>query len=154
MCAFAAGWIAHPAPNRPVTADAVALAPLPIDEQSAPPESPTAVGTTGVRSQENAPDLEKDVAAARITGILTLKVDDHGHERELQFPVIDAAGIDLRHWLTRPSGLNASAVQALERRGHKVESQRQFVTVSLKDGRNLLLPVDQVDVHFAHRVYQ
>ena len=72
----------------------------------------------------------------------------------MQLPVIDGEGIDIRQWLERPSAVNALAVQALERRGHKVESQRQLVTVNLKDGRKLLLPVDQVDVHFAHRIYQ
>lgn len=158
-CAFVAGWIARPAPDRHVTAGAVAPVPRTADQKPATGAGPTAINTTasghGERGPgEAAPDEEKDNAGVRIAGVVTLKFDDHGQEREMQLPVIDGAGIDLRQWLDQPSAVKASAVQALERRGHKVESQRQLLTVNLKDGRKLLLPVDQVDVRFAHRVYQ
>jgi hypothetical protein len=157
--AFIAGWILRPSPTRLATADAVAVAPSNGDQQQVADAHPASTGTMSAGtieqgSQDAGPGTKRDPAGVRVTGILTLKFDDHGQEREMQLPVIDAAGIDVRHWLEQPSTVNAAAVKALERRGHKVESQRQLVTVSLKDGRRLLLPVDQVDVRFAHRVYQ
>jgi hypothetical protein len=161
-CAFFARWIVRPTPPVPVAEDPVALAPNPVDRQQVAVTSPVAdspnpagkIEETDQDLQAIASEPERDPPGVRVTGILTLKFDDHGQEREMRFPVIDAAGIDVRQWLEQASSLNPSAVQALERRGHKVESQRQLVTVNLNDGRKLLMPVDQVDVHFAHRVYQ
>lgn len=158
VCAFAAGWTTRSKPAPPGAPDAVAVAPKPADQRqvtaSAVAADTNVAGPSEPDANETTPVAEKLPAGVQVTGILTLKFDDHGHEREMQLPVIDAAGIDLRQWLEQPSAFNAAAVQALERRGHKVESQRQLVTVNLKDGRKLLLPVDQVDVRFAHRVYQ
>jgi hypothetical protein len=68
--------------------------------------------------------------------------------------VIEGPGIDTRWLLEQPPAIRASVVQALERRGHKVEAHRQLLTVNLKDGRKLILPVDEVDVRSANRVYQ
>ncbi len=149
VCAFAAGWIFRPTPAAPATASAVAPS-IRISEQ----KPVVAEGSDGeAAAGEKSPDTE-DPNGVRVAGILTLKFDDHGHERELKLPVLEGSGIDVREWLDQPSAINASAVQALERRGHKVESHRQLLTVNLKDGRKLLLPVDQVDVRFAHRVFQ
>jgi hypothetical protein len=102
-------------------------------------------------SDKNGPQVP---ASMRMAGILALQVDDHGQLREVRVPVLDAPGIDIRSLLEQAPPTRSSAIQALERRGHKVETHRQLLTVDLKDGRKLLVPVDQVDVHFANRVYQ
>jgi hypothetical protein len=90
----------------------------------------------------------------RMAGILTLQVDDHGQTREVRVPVLDASGVDIRSLLAQEPAARSPAIEALERRGNKVETHRQILTVDLKDGRKLLVPVDQVDVKFANRVYQ
>lgn len=147
-CAFAAGWLLHPAPATPLTADAIAPAPrgniqTPVVATQSDDEAPA----------KKAHDIEEP-ADVRIAGIVTFKFNDHGEEREMHLPVLEGPGIDIQKWLERPPAIRASAVQALERRGHKVETHRQLLTLNLKDGRKLLLPLDQVDVRFAHRVYQ
>jgi hypothetical protein len=86
--------------------------------------------------------------------MLALEVDDHGQPRTLQVPVIEGRGIDVRWLLEQPPAIRASVVHALERRGHRVEAHRQLVTLGLKNGRKLILPVDEVDVRFAGRVFQ
>jgi hypothetical protein len=149
VCAFAGGWIFRPTPAAPTTVRAVAPT-VTIAEQKAV----AAEGSEGDAGAGEKSPAATDPNGVRVAGILTLKFDDHGHERELKLPVLEGSGIDVREWLDQPSAVNASAVQALERRGHKVESHRQLFTVNLKDGRKLLLPVDKVDVRFAHRVFQ
>ncbi|MBI3860624.1 MAG: hypothetical protein HY290_01870 [Planctomycetia bacterium] len=147
-CAFFAGWLIRPEPaGRPVNA-------LQSPRTHATDPDPVVAGHT---DEPVLPEKSTDAdepAALRVAGILTLKFDDRGHERELQLPVIDGARLDLRQWLDQPPAVRASIVQALERRGHKVDAHRELLTVNLKDGRRFLLPVDQVDVKFAHRVYQ
>ena len=144
VVAFGAGWLIRPRDDR-----------RPVD--------PGAAASSVARHEprdEKTPiaDVEKPSAEerseARRVGTLTLEVEDHGQQRTLQVPVIEGPKIDRRWLLEQPPALRASVVQALERRGYSVEAHRQLVTVNLKDGRKLILPVDEVDVRFAGRVFQ
>jgi hypothetical protein len=97
---------------------------------------------------------EEERSEARQVGTLTLEVEDHGQQRTLQVPIIEGPKIDRRWLLEQPPALRSSVVQALERRGYTVAAHRQLVSVSLKNGRKLILPVEEVDVRFAGRVFQ
>jgi hypothetical protein len=49
----------------------------------------------------------------------------------------------------------ADVLESLHRSGHQVEVERRLVPFPLKDGRKLVIPMDQVDVHYVgHRAYQ
>jgi hypothetical protein len=57
--------------------------------------------------------------------------------------------------MDQPSALPPFVLQALERAGHRVRQDRQFVPIDLDDGRRVVLPVDQVEVQFVgHREFQ
>ena len=47
-----------------------------------------------------------------------------------------------------PNGISPHIRQLLERAGHQVEQRRQFVPVDLNDGRQLLVPIDEVRVQY------
>jgi hypothetical protein len=52
-------------------------------------------------------------------------------------------------WLNGiPEAIPADIVQALERTGHRIQRERQLMPVPLEDGRQLVVPVDQVDIHY------
>jgi hypothetical protein len=147
IVAFGAGWLVRPEDGR-----------RPVD-----PGTATSNVARHERDENKTPgvpvaDVEKsspeERSEARQVGTLTLEVEDHGQQRTLQVPVIEGPRIDRRWLLEQPPALRASVVQALERRGYTVEAHRQLVTVNLKDGRKLILPVDEVDVRFAGRVFQ
>lgn len=76
-------------------------------------------------------------------GNLTLVVNDgNAQGEEIRVPVFDAS--DAAERLTfEPSGIPADVRQTLERTGHRVEELRQLVPVSLQDGRQIVLPVEQ-----------
>jgi hypothetical protein len=152
-CAFFAGWVSRPSPQAPQIADRIATAPDKTESQSAAPPSIPNIAESPAPAESLATQ-KTEPAAGRISGVLTLTFDDHGQKRQLRLPIIDSAGVDVEKWLAQTPELNAAAVQALERHGHKVESHRQLVGFNLKDGRRLVLPMDQVDVRLKHRVYQ
>jgi hypothetical protein len=60
-----------------------------------------------------------------------------------------------RQWLQNtPPAIPENVAQALERTGHEVRQRREFVPVSLEDGRQMVMPVDHVDVHYVgNRTY-
>jgi hypothetical protein len=139
IVAFCGGWFLRPSEK----VAAVATGPS-IERESDEPIPPVAPG------DRDGPRTSK----LHLAGIVTLKIDDHGTPREVEVPVLAGSDDELRRLLEQPPAVEASVVQALERRGHKVAAHRQLVAVDLKDGRKLVFPIDQVDVRFAQRVFQ
>jgi hypothetical protein len=143
-------------PERPASAPQ----PTPELPQELPVES---LAAHHPQPAENADPEEKPAVASqrpiagnaqRGSATLTIKYDQQGVERELKIPVHDIPESELLEWARNPVAVNAFAVQALERRGHKLEAQRQLVTLNLKDGKKVILPVEHFDLHLAHRVFQ
>lgn len=66
----------------------------------------------------------------------------------MQLPAVERDKID-QQWLRNlPPAMPDSVRQAFARSGHQVDEQRELVPVSLQDGRQLVVPVDNVNVHY------
>ena len=163
---FFAGWLFRPIRNEPVVADSV-IAPRDAasdrtgsrEDQIGPKiDSDGTASTTAVAEADgirtNPSSTVADPGRRRVAGILTLKVDDRGSEREIKLPIVDIPEAELVEWAKNPVAVNSFVVKALERRGHKVEAQRQLVTLNLDGGQKLVLPVEHFDLRLAHRIYQ
>jgi hypothetical protein len=90
----------------------------------------------------------------RFVGLLTWKINEDGTEREVSVPIVEGDAIDEEWLLRQPPAIPESMVRELERRGHKVAANRQLLSIDLEDGRRAVLPVDQLEVRLAGRVYQ
>jgi hypothetical protein len=56
-------------------------------------------------------------------------------------------GID--HWVSNASpAIPDDVLQALNRTGHRVQQRRGYLPVPLDDGRQVIVPVDQVELHY------
>jgi hypothetical protein len=81
--------------------------------------------------------------------MVTLSVPDgpHGAREPIQLPAIDQDRSD-DAWLGNlPQAVPPEMLRALQRSGHRVEQSRQLYPVPLEDGRRLVVPVDQVEIH-------
>jgi hypothetical protein len=92
------------------------------------------------------------------TQLVSLELADAQGQRRhtVQLPVYDAAEGDAR-WLAQAdaAGPAPEVLAELERRGHEVREHRQLVPVTLADGRELIVPVKEVDLRLnAAPVYQ
>ncbi|NLF08164.1 MAG: hypothetical protein GX594_09325 [Pirellulaceae bacterium] len=63
-------------------------------------------------------------------------------------PAIERRAIDSRWLEDTPSAIPQDVREALARTGHEIKQHRELVPVSLQDGRQLVMPVDQVDVRY------
>jgi len=71
-----------------------------------------------------------------------------GEASALRLPAVERQSID-DAWLQNvPSAIPDEVLQALSRTGHQVQQRRELIPVPMKDGRRLLVPVDQVDVNY------
>jgi len=71
-----------------------------------------------------------------------------GAGSSFRVPAVERDNID-QQWLGGlPPAVPDDVMQAFARTGHQVEQHRELVPVPLKDGRQMIVPVDQVDVHY------
>ncbi len=66
----------------------------------------------------------------------------------VQLPALERDRID-EQWLQNlPSAIPPQVLQALRRNGYQVHTQEAFMPMPLKDGRRLVVPVDQVELKY------
>ncbi|HVX60965.1 MAG TPA: hypothetical protein VHC19_10195 [Pirellulales bacterium] len=89
-------------------------------------------------------------------GQVRLVVDGPGGaEQEIQLPVVESGSMDADFLQNPPAAVPAEIQQMFERMGHQVRQRREMLPLRLKDGRRLIVPVDQVEVHpVGNRAYQ
>jgi hypothetical protein len=66
----------------------------------------------------------------------------------MQLPAVEREKIDEQWLRSVPPAIPEDVRAALARTGHQVQERRQLVPVPLKDGRRLMVPVDQVEVQY------
>ena len=66
----------------------------------------------------------------------------------IEVPAVERNNIDEQWLRSVPPAIPDNVLQALARTGHQIEQQREFVPVPLKDGRQLIVPVDRVKLHY------
>ncbi len=74
---------------------------------------------------------------------------DSGNNRadtQVQVPIDEGQGIDDRWLREQPAPVPGDVVRALEQMGNQVRQQRRLLPFRSEDGRQLVVPVDQVDV--------
>ncbi|MBN1588672.1 MAG: hypothetical protein JW888_04080 [Pirellulales bacterium] len=93
---------------------------------------------------QRAPESGHDV---QLVGMLGKGPD--GRFQTVGLPAVTRDQLD-EDWLQKlPSAIPEKVTQSLQRAGHEVHGSRQLVPFRLKDGRRLVVPVDQLDVHYA-----
>ena len=71
-----------------------------------------------------------------------------GSGEPVQLPAIERETID-QQWLQgRPTAMPDEVLQALQQSGHRIRQHRQWLPLRMKDGRRLVVPVEQVDVRY------
>jgi hypothetical protein len=69
-------------------------------------------------------------------------------DESVRLPVLERNRMD-QQWLQNlPSPLPENVVQALERSGYQVRTQQELMPMPLKDGRQLVVPVDKVQLQY------
>jgi len=71
-----------------------------------------------------------------------------GRPHTVQLPAVARDRLD-ENWLrSLPSAIPEDLSRSLQQAGHGVQSSRQLIPFRLKDGRRLVVPVDQLDVRY------
>ena len=89
-------------------------------------------------------------AAANPWHLVTVSAPSDGRhpQASIEVPAVERNNIDEQWVRSVPPAIPDNVLQALVRTGHQIEQQREFVPVPLNDGRQLVVPVDRVNVHY------
>jgi hypothetical protein len=72
-----------------------------------------------------------------------------GRRHTVGLPAVARDRIDEALLRNMPSAIPEAVARSFEQAGHEVHSSRQLLPFRMKDGRRLVVPVDQLDVHYA-----
>jgi hypothetical protein len=74
---------------------------------------------------------------------------DKGAPRPLmRVPAIERNNIDEQWLRSMPPAIPDDVLRALARTGHQIQQRRELLPVPMNDGRRLVVPVDQVEIHY------
>lgn len=61
---------------------------------------------------------------------------------------VERPQIDARSLLNLPGAMSPELLDALRRAGMRIEQRRELIPLRMRDGRSLVVPVENVDVHY------
>ncbi|MBN2217833.1 MAG: hypothetical protein JW719_10715 [Pirellulales bacterium] len=93
----------------------------------------------------NEPGLGRDVQLVNLTN-----QGPDGRPHTAQLPAVQRDRLDEQWLRDLPSAIPNQVTQSLQQAGHDVRSSRQLLPFRMKDGRRLVVPVDQLDVHYVN----
>jgi hypothetical protein len=77
---------------------------------------------------------------------VTLVVEGPNEKQQLiDLPVVEAEG-DPMEYLALDSAVPSEVREALQRSGHQLQRRRQYIPVRLQDGRQMVLPIEEVEI--------
>ncbi len=82
--------------------------------------------------------------------LVTLTASGPGgqQERTIDLPACERRQLDAEWLESLPSALPPEVLQALERTGHRVRRVREFIPIEMQDGRRLVVPIEEIEVHY------
>jgi len=76
--------------------------------------------------------------------------DPNGVRNNAGLPAVSRERLD-EEWLQNtPSAIPDGIAQAFHHAGHEVRTSRQVLPLQMRDGRRLMVPVDQLDIHYVN----
>jgi len=71
-----------------------------------------------------------------------------GRQHTTRLPAVQRDRLDEKWLRNLPSAVPAEVAQSLQQGGHDVTTSRRLLPFQMKDGRRLVVPVDELDVHY------
>jgi hypothetical protein len=75
----------------------------------------------------------------------------NGRRETVNIPAVHRDSLDERMLAEIPDVIPPEIRRSLEQAGHQIEEHRQVVPVQMNDGRRLMVPVNNVQIHFVGR---
>ena len=113
---------------------------------SVPPEEALAGG--GPAAQFGPVPQDRLPESAEDWRMVKLAAGEGSNRESIRLPAVQRDRLD-RQWLERlPRAVPREMLEALRRTGYQVRQRRELVPMRLHDGRQLVVPVEEVDVHY------
>jgi hypothetical protein len=105
--------------------------------------APEIQGTPSVLPVYGTPGPQQNVQLVNLAGM-----GPDGRRHTAQLPAVAHDRLDEKSLQNLPSAIPEEITRSFQQAGHEVHSSRQLLPFRLKDGRRLVVPVDQLDVRY------
>ena len=78
----------------------------------------------------------------------TFKLNLGEGSEEIDVPAVEMASVDPKWLENQGSAVPPDVIQYIQRSGHEVRRQRSLLPIDLKDGRQLIVPVEQLELEY------
>ena len=106
------------------------------------------------RRQENSSGLAQARQGAADQWELVTLAGPRGADgvvQTIRLPAVRRETLDPQWLENLPQAVPADVLRALQQAGHEVQQHRELVPLEMQDGRRLVVPVDQIQVHYVGR---
>ena len=94
-------------------------------------------------------DASPEETTTKPPSSIRLTLAGQGNEQQsIDVPVVDDARQLQALFAKNPDILPSYVRERIERSGHQIEQHRELLPIELNDGRQVIVPVDQLDVHY------
>jgi hypothetical protein len=84
--------------------------------------------------------------------VVTLAADSpEGNSQTVNIPAVRRDAVDENLLQQAPDAIPPGVQRVLEQAGHRVQQQRQIVPIQMDSGHRLMVPVNQVEIHYVGR---
>ena len=130
------------ASNPPVDEKPEPIAETPADEDSKP---------APIEKQPESVPVKRETSPNSLGEATLLVRNADGGQRRVQLPVFFSQEDDAARQLLSESAVPQHVIETMQRLGHRIEQRRNVVPIALDDGRQMYVPVDEVNVHYVGR---
>jgi hypothetical protein len=139
LVAFAMGWMIGGRPDR--RDERPAPAPVVQSETHDEPAEAVAKVDEPEATRPNPPPVIREVARLRLT-------TGPDGESTADVPILAGPGLDSEWLMRQPMPVSDRERADLERQGYALDQERKLVAMPLADGRQVVVPVDQVRLRY------
>jgi hypothetical protein len=112
------------------------------------------VGNRQPSAQPSQPNVPPDGNGASSPWRVVTVSNGQAPGSSFDLPAVERENVDQQWLQSVPAAIPENVLQALSRTGYQIQQQRELVPVPLQDGRRLMVPVDQVELHYVgNRAY-
>ena len=93
-----------------------------------------------------APLREEDVAETPLQNVTLVVGDDADHAEQFEIPVVYYGDVGDEYFRSQHSAMPPEIREMIERQGHQLRRTQGYVPVTMEDGQQLVVPVEEVEI--------
>ena len=116
-----------------------------VEENQPPPQDSQLAGNPST-NRETGPLREEHVVHPPLQNVTLVVGDDAANAEQFEIPVVHYGDVGDEYFQAEHTAMPPQIREMLERQGHQLRRTQGYVPVTLEDGQQLVVPVEEVEI--------